>query len=192
MDHAHYQDNGVFLKCVGFEKWYTYLSFVAVDRIRSSCTCSQPLVYIHTFPFIPNMILFSNSNNSTRPIMFPLTLCTIHEYKTDNDVSEFMHSNWITLSYYSSPNTRVWFLNIWYTSLTSVHNNLEQGVAILTESFSPLRSVLHNLCCWSPNQKWCDKPLYSLLNHVHWTGLNQFTPATANYTSKWKADVILV
>ena len=35
--------------------------------------------------------------------MFPLTLCTIDEYKPGNDVSEFMHSNWITLSYYSSP-----------------------------------------------------------------------------------------
>ena len=50
-------------------------------------------------------------------------------------------------------NTRVWFLNIWYTSLTSVHSNLEQGLVILTESFSPLRSVLHNLSCWSPKQK---------------------------------------
>ena len=28
--------------------------------------------------------------------MFPLTLYTIHEYKVGNDVSEFMHSNWIT------------------------------------------------------------------------------------------------
>ena len=36
-------------------------------------------------------------------IMFPLTLCTIHEYKAGNDVSEFGHSNWIILSYYSSP-----------------------------------------------------------------------------------------
>ena len=40
-------------------------------------------------------------------ITFPLTQCTIHEYKTSNDVSEFTHSNCITLSYYSSPNTRV-------------------------------------------------------------------------------------
>ena len=36
---------------------------------------------------------------------------------------------------------------------TSVHSNLEQGLAILTESFSPLRSVLHSLPCWSPKQK---------------------------------------
>ena len=47
-------------------------------------------------------------------------------------------------------NTRVWFLN---DSLTSVRSNLERGLAKLTESFSPLRSVLHNLSCWSPKQK---------------------------------------
>ena len=41
-------------------------------------------------------------------------------------------------------NIRVNFLNV---SLTSVHINLEPGLAILTESFSPLRSVLHNLSC---------------------------------------------
>ena len=50
-------------------------------------------------------------------------------------------------------NTRVWFLNIQYTSLTSVHSNLEHGLAILTESFSPLKSELHNHPCWSPHQK---------------------------------------
>ena len=44
---------------------------------------------------------------------------------------------------------------------TSIHSNLEHGLAILTERFSPLRSVLHNLSCWSPKQKWCDKPCYS-------------------------------
>ena len=99
------------------------------------------------------MILFNNSKDSTRPITFPLTQCAIHEYKTGNDVSEFTHSNWITLSYYSSPNTRVWFLNIWYNPFTSVHSNLEHGLSVLTESFSPLRSVLHNLPCWSPKQK---------------------------------------
>ena len=50
-------------------------------------------------------------------------------------------------------NTRVWFLNIWYTSLTSAHSNLDHELVILTESFSPLRSVLQYLPCWSPNQK---------------------------------------
>ena len=112
----------------------------------------QWLVYTHIFPFIPNTMLSNSFNDSTISIMFPLTQRTIHEYKTSNNVSKFTHSNCITLSY-SSPNTRVWFLNIWYTSLTSAHSNLEHGLAILTESFSPLRSVLHNLSCWSPKQK---------------------------------------
>ena len=111
----------------------------------------QPLVYTHTFQFIPTWCYLIVSHTC---IMFLLTQCTIHEYKTGNDVSKFTHSNCITLSYYSSPNTRVWFLNIWYTSLTSVHSNLEHRLAILTESFSPLRSVLHNLSCWSPKQKF--------------------------------------
>ena len=35
-------------------------------------------------------------------------------------------------------NTRVCFIDIWYTSLTSVHYNLEDGLAIMTESFSAL------------------------------------------------------
>ena len=35
-------------------------------------------------------------------------------------------------------NTRVCFMDIWCTSLTSVHYNLEHGLAIVTESFSPL------------------------------------------------------
>ena len=30
-------------------------------------------------------------------------------------------------------------------------------MVILTQSFSPLRSVLHNLSCWSPKQKWHGK-----------------------------------
>ena len=35
-------------------------------------------------------------------------------------------------------NTRVWFLDLLYTSLNSAHNNLEHGMAIVTETFSPL------------------------------------------------------
>ena len=35
-------------------------------------------------------------------------------------------------------NTRVYFIDIWYTSFTSVHYNLEHGLVIATESFSPL------------------------------------------------------
>ena len=35
-------------------------------------------------------------------------------------------------------NTRVYFHKFWYTFLTSVYYNLEHGLAIVTESFSPL------------------------------------------------------
>ena len=82
-----------------------------------------------------------------------MTLCPIYQFwaKTSNNVSEFTHSNWIMPSYYSSPkHKRVCSPN---ASLTSVHSNLKHWLAILTECFSPLRSVLHNLPCWSPKQK---------------------------------------
>ena len=39
----------------------------------------------------------------------------ITEQKTDNDVSKFTHSNWIMLSYYSSPKHKSLILDIWYT-----------------------------------------------------------------------------
>ena len=71
-----------------------------------------------------------------------MTLCPNYEYraKTGNNISEFTHSNWITCLTIQVLNIRVWFLNIWYTSLTSIHSNLEHGLAILTESFSIGRS----------------------------------------------------
>ena len=66
-------------------------------------------------------------------------------------------------------NTRVWFLNIQYTSLTSVHSNLEHGLAILTESFSPLRSVSHNLSCWSPKHTTISVfTIFFTVKHVPW------------------------
>ena len=129
-----------------------FLYHPPVTAVINNC---QPPVYTFTLSFIPDWCYVISPNTY---ITFPLTQCTIHEYKTGNNVSEFTHPNCITLSYYSSPNTRVRFLNIWYTS---VHSNLEHGLVILTESFSPLRSVLHNLPCLSPKQKWCDKPRFS-------------------------------
>ena len=97
----------------------------------------------------------------------------------------------------------IWFLNIRYTSLTSVYSNLEHGLPILTESFSLLRSVLHNLSCWSPNQKstsidtqynfeqyicivralilkWGDKPRYNIHLSCTTTGKNWFELVTAS------------
>ena len=87
-------------------------------------TCLHSHIFIYS-----NLILF---NDSKICITFPLTLCTIHKYKTGDDVSEFMHSNGITLCYDSSlkhksliPKYSIHF------SFTSVHSNLEHGLAIL-------------------------------------------------------------
>ena len=113
----------------------------------------QWLVYTHTFPFIPTWYYFRipmipkyvlcshwlyAQFMNTRLVMMSVSLCTQTE----------LHCHIIQVL-----NTRVWFLNIWYTSLTPVHSNLEHQFTILTESFSPLKSALHNLSCWSPNQK---------------------------------------
>ena len=54
----------------------------------------------------------------------------------------------------------------WYNPFTSIHSNLVHGLAILTESFSPLRSVLHNLLLKSKAEV-CTKLRDSLLYHVH-------------------------
>ena len=51
--------------------------------------------------------------------------------------------------YISSSTTCSQTCYILYTPFTSVHSNLEHGLAI----FSPLKSEIHNLPCWSPNQK---------------------------------------
>ena len=135
------------------------------------------------------MILINNSNGSTISITFPLTQCTIHEYKTGNNVSEFMHSNWITLSYYSSPNTRVWFLNIWYTSLTSVHSNLEH-------IGNTNRALVHSDLSYTTSlvevQSRSDTishaiPILSCALQLDPAGLIWFEPATANLNCGCKA-----
>ena len=62
--------------------------------------------------------------------------------------------------------------------MTDKYNRF-QVVTILTESFSPLRSVLHNLPCWSLKQKWCDKLRYSHLSCAT-TDKNRSELATTN------------
>ena len=56
---------------------------------------------LHSYiPIYSNLILFNDLK-----YMYHVSAdwCTSHEHKTGNDVSKFMHSNWITLSYHSSP-----------------------------------------------------------------------------------------
>ena len=108
----------------------------------------QQLVYTHIFSFIPTWHYFQ-----------------IHVSHFHWLNAQFMNTRLVTMSanlhtqtalhclIIQVLNTRVWFLNHQYTSLTSVHSNLEHRLTTLTESFSPLKSVLHNHPCWSPNQK---------------------------------------
>ena len=77
-------------------------------------------------------------------------------------------------------NIKSLFLTAWYNPFTSVHNNLEHGLVTLTESFSPLKSELHNLPCWSPKQKCVLSypiPFYTMYTT---TRLNRFSPASAS------------
>ena len=115
-----------------------------------------------------------------------LTPCMIYRVKTGNIHSEFMHPNWITLFTIQVLNI-VCFLNIWYTSLTAIHSNLEHGVVILTESFSPLKSELHNHPWWIQNEK-CGPSyticFYIMCTQLDPTGLNWFQLVPANQ-SNW-------
>ena len=96
----------------------------------------QQFIYTHTFPFIPTWQIYVSH------------FCWLD--------AQLMNTRLVTMSVSLRTqtglrcliiqvlNTRVLFLNIQYTSFTSVHNNSEHGLAILTESFSPLRSEFHN------------------------------------------------
>ena len=111
----------------------------------------QQLVYTFILPFIPNMILFSDSNDTTVSITFPLTYAQLMNTRLVTMSASLHTQTGLHCLTIQVLHTWVWFLN---ASFTSVHSNLEYGLALLTESFSPLRSVLHNLSCWSPKQKW--------------------------------------
>ena len=130
---------------------YTYLSFVVVVEVVVIFRLIriQWLVYPLTLSFIPDWCYVISQNtyvtldNSFSNIIIPSQRLVT--------MSVSLHIQTVLCCLIIQVlNTRVWFLN---DSLTSVHSNLEHGLAILTESFSPLRSVLHNLSCWSPKQK---------------------------------------
>ena len=102
-----------------------------------------------------------------------------------------MHSNCITLSYYSSPKHKECVSQMIDTiPFTSVHSNLEHGLAILTESFSPLRSLLHNLSCWSPKQNCHGQAMLSLILstwHACWASSHWFNLIPSNLNCWCKA-----
>ena len=90
-----------------------YISLQLIN-VNNLLAFTQSFYYL----LIPNMYYIS------------LTPCINYRAKFGNNVSEFTYSNWITQSYYSSPLHR-------YLIHFSDYD-LEHGLAIVTESFSPL------------------------------------------------------
>ena len=180
--YTHYYSSGLTVTEVVFTTyWKSQCCYIHCLFCVNEC---QWLVYTHIFPFIPNWcyLMIPNTYNTfewlfvqftdskQRLVTMSVSLCT---------QTGLCHLTIQVL------NITVYFLNILYTSLTSVHSNLEHGLAILTESFSPLKSELHNLPCWSPNQKWCDNHafLFVICTKLDQTGLIWFDLATANQIS---------
>ena len=147
--HVKYQTSYTYQSCpialLMIKLIQMYLLCLRVCCKWRSTTC------LHSYiPIYSKLMLLNNFTIHVAHWITPYSTY-LFRVKTGNNVSEFIHSKCIMLSYYSSPkHKRVCFLDIWYTS---VHINLEHGLAILTESFSPLRSILHNLPCWNPKQK---------------------------------------
>ena len=88
-------------------------------------------------------------------------------------------------------NTRVCFLDIWYAPFTSVYYNLEHGVAIITESFSPLN--LNYTTSFVKVWIRSDMTSHAIPDTVHFScitaGKNQFELITASLNhvlSTWK------
>ena len=79
-------------------------------------------------------------------------------------------------------NTRVCFIDIWYTPLTSVHYNLKHGLATLTESFSllNLKQITSLVKVWIRS----DVTNHTIPNTVHLpcatAGKNHFELVTAS------------
>ena len=137
--------------CLSNNNWYHCNSIVVFTTNWKFWCCFihclfdvseyQWLIYTHTFPFIPKCVLCFH----WLYVLFMNTWLVIMSVSLRTQTG--LHCLII-----QALTQQVWFLNIQYTSFISVWSNLEHGLAILTESFSPLKSVLHNLS-WSPNQK---------------------------------------
>ena len=142
-----------------FQKWHhecnSIVAFTTYWKFWCCCIhclfgvneCQQ-LVYTHTFPFIPTWHKFQIQVSHFCWLDAQFMNTRLVKMSASLHTQTVLHCLIIQVL-----NTRVWFINIRYISLTSVHSNLEHGLAILTESFSPLKSELHNHPCWSPKQK---------------------------------------
>ena len=122
--HLRYWCNSIVAFTTNWKFWFCCIHSLLGVSIYSKLILFQ--IHVSHFCWLEVQVM------NTRLVMMSVNLCT----------QTGLHCLIIQVLH-----TRVWFLNIWYTSLTSIHSNLEHGLAILTERFTPLRSVLHNLPC---------------------------------------------
>ena len=91
-------------------------------------------VYTHT-PIYSNLVLFTDAKYELHSID------SLYKLQSKRLVTTSVSLQTQTeLLYLTSQilNTRVWFLDIWYSPFTSIQQNLEHGLATITKSFSPL------------------------------------------------------
>ena len=96
--------------------------------------------------------------------------------KTGNTVSQFIYSNLITLSCYSSSKHKECFIVIWWcTSFSSVHN-LEHGLAILQRGLIHSIWIIQTPLSIPELEELPQAMLFPMpyICHVHWTVSNWF------------------
>ena len=126
--------------------------------VTESKQCVYPLIH----PFIPSWLqLYTLWTQSKRLVT---TLASLHTQTA-------LHCLTIQVL-----NTRVCFIDIWYTSLTSVHYNLEYALAIVTKSFSPLDLEYTTSFVKVQIEVTWQAMLFLILSicHAYWTGPNWF------------------
>ena len=95
-----------------------------------STTCLHSHITIYS-----NLILFNDSKHELHSINF---LSNLQSKRLVTTSASLCSQTGLHCLIIQVLNTRVCFIDIWCASLTSVHYNLEHGLAIVTESFSPL------------------------------------------------------
>ena len=130
---------------------YVFTVLIIHQRFIHIKSNSIQQLFTHIQSFCSSLILFNDSNDYKICITFNLLFVWITEQRLVMMSVSLCTQTRLHCLIIQALNIRVCFPNIWYTSVTFVHSNLGNGLAILTESFSPLKSELHNFPCWSPN-----------------------------------------
>ena len=94
--------------------------------------------FVHIQFFNSNLILFNDSEYMYHVSIDSLSKLQLQSKRLVTMSASLCTQTGLHCLIIQVLNTRVYFIDIWCASLTSVHYNLEHGLATLTESFSPL------------------------------------------------------